>query len=276
MRDYYQRFYHPGNATLVIAGDVSKAAVLREVRARFGKLAAGASFAEADCARPEIVEPAGPQRMEMNWDDEGRRLLMAWPTIPVAGDEDYDLDLVMTILASGRMSRLQRRLVFNSGMALSVSASNDTRVEGGAFWLYAECAQGTAPLELERVIDEELERMATERVSAVELKRAKNMLRSSEAFEGETVSDLAEQLGEWAVDADWRLSFDGCVRHDQVTAAQVQAAAAKFLNARRRVTGWCLPVGESVASLSAPKPKSKPKPKAKPKAKAKTQAGARS
>jgi len=264
MRNYYQRFYHPGNATLVVAGDVSASSVLREVRARFGKLKSGPKYAQADCQRPAFVEPLGPQRMEMNWDDEGRRLLMAWPTVAVGVDDDYDLDVLLVVLTSGRMSRLQRRLVFTSGMALSVSASNDTRVEGGAFWLYAECAQGTKPADLERVIDEEIVRLASERITPAELKRAKDMMRSSEAFEGETVSDLAEQLGEWAVDADWRMSFDGSVRHSKVTAARVQATAAKYLGARRRVTGWCLPSGESLASLSAP-PTKAPRKKAKKK-----------
>jgi zinc protease len=241
MRDYYRRFYHPGNATLVIAGDVSRTRALRAVRERFGKLPAGQPYADADPLRPPLEEPPGERRVETRWDDEASRLLMAWPTVPVGTDEDYALDLALIVLASGRLSRLQRRLVFDGGLASSVSASNDTRVDGGAFWLFAEASQGVEPAELERVLDEELAQLATKKVSAAELRRAKAIMRSSDAFEGETVSDLAEELGEWAVDYDWRAAFDGSVRHDAVTAEEVRRAIARFLVPGRRVVGWSLP-----------------------------------
>ncbi len=259
MRDYFERFYHPGNATLVIAGDVTKAKALRAVRARFGGLERGAAFAEADCFRPTFEEPAGMRRVHANWDDEGRRLILAWPTTRVGSEADYDLDVALVILASGRMARLQRRLVYDEGIASSVSASNDTRVESGAFWLFAECAQGVEPERLERAIDEELARMATELVTAAELKRAKAVMRSSEAFDGETVSDLAEELGEWAVDFDWRKSFDGSKLHDQVTAKRVRASVARYLTPRRSVVGWSVPAADAPPapprSVTATKPK---------------------
>ena len=63
MRDYYERFYHPGNATLVIGGDVSKSRALREVRARFGDLPQGPEYETADCFRPAFEEPPGPRRI---------------------------------------------------------------------------------------------------------------------------------------------------------------------------------------------------------------------
>ena len=241
MRDYYARFYHPGNATLVVAGDVTRAKALREVRARFGGLDGGDAYESADCFRPALEEPTGPVRVETSWPDEARRMLFAWPTVKVASAVDYALDLVLVILASGRLSRLQKRLVYDAGLATSVSASNDTRVESGAFWLFAECAQDADPAALERAVLEELEKLATEKVSPAELKRAKAMMRSSEAFDGEAISDLAEELGEWAVDADWRLAFDGSARHDQVTAEEVRHAVATYLVPARQVTGWCLP-----------------------------------
>ena len=241
MRAYYRRFYHPANATLVIAGDVSRAKAVREVRTRFAALPAGPSREESDCFRPVLREPAGPVHVETAWDDEAKRFMVAWPTVPVATPADYALDLALVILTGGRMSRLQRRLVFDSGLATSVSASNDTRVESGAFWLFVECARDASEAELERALDEEIERLASRKVGAAELARAKSVMRSSEAFDGEAVSDLAEELGELAVDADWRIAFDGKVRHDRVDAGDVRRAVATYLAPRRRVSGWSLP-----------------------------------
>jgi zinc protease len=243
MRVYYRRFYHPGNAILVVAGDVSRAAALRAVRARFGRLPRGPALGAVDAYRAPLEEPSGEVRLTTRWDDEGRRLLIGWPTGPVGSREDDAHDLVLIVLASGRTSRLQDRLVHREGLATSVSASNDSRMEGGAFWIYAECAQGVEPAALERALDDELGRLAREPVSRGELARALELLRSMEAFDSETVADLAENLGEWAVDCDWRMAFDGGARHARISRAKLRETVAKRLTRERRVVGWCLPGG---------------------------------
>jgi predicted Zn-dependent peptidase len=107
--------------------------------------------------------------------------------------------------------------------------------------MFVECAQGVDPAELERVVAEELARMGDEKVSAAELKRARSILNASDAFDSETVSDLAEELGEWAVDLDWRLAFDGGAGHERITAEMLRAAVAEYLSPATCVTGWCLP-----------------------------------
>lgn len=241
MRDYYARFYHPGNATLVVCGDFEPARALAAVRRRFGRIRGGVPFAQADCFRRKLEEPPGELRVNTSWDDAGQRLLLGWPTTPVGTEEDYTLDLAMTVLASGRMSRLWRRLVLDEGLATSLSASNDSRVEAGALWIFVECAQGVEPARLERAIDDELERLARERVAKAELERARALIRAGEAFDGETVSDVAEELGEWGVDLDWHAAFDGGERYERIDAAGLRDVAARFLRPERRVVGWCRP-----------------------------------
>jgi zinc protease len=241
MRDYYRRFYHPANATLVVCGDVTPAQAERAARRAFGDLAAGPAYADADAFRVPIPRLAGETRIARAWDDAGKRLCMAWQTVPFADPDDDRLDLLHAILVNGRSSRLQRRLVHEQELATTISASNDTRVEGGAFWIFAECAQGADPAALERAIDEEVAHLRTTRVRAAELKRAKALLRASDAFDGETVTDLAEDLGEWAVDGDWRAGVDLNRRIASVTAADLQETARRLLVPDRRVLGWSLP-----------------------------------
>lgn len=241
MRDYYTRFYHPANATLVVCGDVKPAQVMRVARRALGDQEPGAAYAEADAFRMPVAAPESEIRITRAWDDAGKRLVMAWQTVPFATDDDNALDLIHAVLTSGRSSRLQRRLVHDLGLATSLSASNDTRVESGAFWLFAECAQGTKPETLERAIDEELAHLRTTRVTAAELKRAKAILRASDAFDGETVTDLAEELGEWAVDGDWRYGLGLEERIASITAADLQDVATRLFDPARRVVGWSLP-----------------------------------
>jgi zinc protease len=241
MRAYHARFYHPGNATLVVCGDVSQASALKAVRARFGELPAGPSYADSDGWRPPLTGPEGETRLQFDWDDPAHRVCMAWSTACVGTDEDYALDMVVCLLTSGRLSRLQRRLIREEQLAVNVSSSNDARVEGGIFWLFAECRQDADPAALEAALDEELERIASTLPTTAEMRRARELVRSSDAFTGEAVSDLAEELGQFAVDADWRLAFDGGERHDRVTPAAVRDVARRLLRRDRRVVGWCVP-----------------------------------
>ena len=182
---------------------------------------------------------------------------MAWRTTPVGTDTDYALDLALTILAGGRMSRLQRRMIYDGDLAAAVSATNDSRIESGGFWLFIEAAQGAHPDEIEAVVVEEIARLAAGDVSPDEIKRAKAMMRASEAFDSETASDLAEEIGEWAVDFDWRMAFDNGARHAKVTKKDLAEAVASYLSPERCVTGWCLPQSEALAAGKAPAQKKK-------------------
>jgi zinc protease len=252
MRDYYRRFYHPGNATVVLCGDFEPAEALVAVQSHLGGIPRGVDLAEADCFRPEPDVPPGEQRLSLRWDDQGRRLVMAWPTVPVGSDDDWTLDVVSALLSTGRTSRLHRRLVVEKGLATSISTHNDTRVDGGVFWLFAECAQGVAPEKLEAAVDAELERIAREKVPARELERVRSMLAASEAQESETVTDLAEELGEFAVDAEWRMAVEAVERLLAVRPEAIGDAAARLLARERRVVGWSLPKADGPAVVAAP------------------------
>jgi predicted Zn-dependent peptidase len=67
------------------------------------------------------------------------------------------------------------------------------------------------------------------------------MIAAGDAHESETVSDIAEDLGEFAVDATWRLALEVQARLASVSARAIRECAAKLLRKERRVVGWCLP-----------------------------------
>lgn len=239
MAEYHARFYNPANATLVVCGDVTPTKVVRAAREHFGSIPAAPEPSRAFWA--PLEEPGGETRLEMRWPDSGNRLCIGWPTVPVGHPDDDVLDVIQTLLVTGRRARLQRRLVLDADLALSVTAHNDTRVQGGAFWLMVDAARGAERADVERAIDAELERLSTERLRASELARAVSMLVASEAHEGESISDLAHELGGFAVDADWRMAFDGAARLARITPAQVKRVAREVLGRNRRVVGWCTP-----------------------------------
>lgn len=251
MRAYYRRFYQPGNALLVICGDVSPSAALRAARTHFGSIPALAPHARVEAYRPPILEPDAERRVTTWWDDNTRRLCMAWPTVPVGTREDFALDLLSVVLGGGRLARLHRRLVIEEKLATSVSTSNDSRVEGGVFWLFVECRGAVEPRRVEQVIDEELAALAHRSVPASELARARRMLESSEAYEVETVSDFAEDLGEWAIDCDWRLFVEARARLSKIRSRELREVARRLLAPSRRVVGWSMPLAERPGKSAA-------------------------
>lgn len=250
MRGHYDRFYRPGNATLVIAGDVDPARALEAAEERFGHIA-DPELDPADERRdPPQPDFSGVTRIETTWDDQASRMIMAWPGGVFGSDEDFVLDVAVTILTSGKLARLYRRAVVNEGLATSVSANNDARESAGGFWIYAEAVQGVAPATLEAVIDEEVARLSTELVADDELERAKKLLSASEAFESETITDVAETLGEYATDLEWTDALKVSDRRNSVTAEMVRDTCARLLAPDRRIVGWSLPA----ASATEPQP----------------------
>ena len=241
MRGYHARHYRPGNAVLVVSGDIDPQRALESVREHFESIPGDPGSERPQTFLPAIEEPAGEHRLEIRWDDEGRRLCIAWPTAKVGTTEDWALDLAATVLAGGKLSRLYRRLVLEKHLATSVSSHNDTRVDTGTFWLFVEAASKATTAEIERAIDREIEDLRSRDVGAAELARVKRMLAAGDAHESETVSDIAEDLGEFAADADWRLALEAQERLASVSARAVRECAAKLLRRERRVVGWCLP-----------------------------------
>ena len=124
MRAFYKRFYHPGNATVVISGDVNPERALERVEAKYGSIEAGTPWSEADTWRPELTTPLGAQRLDLTWDDPGQRIILAWPTEKVGSDADFASDVLSTVITTGRLSRMYRSLVLDKGLATYVSAHN--------------------------------------------------------------------------------------------------------------------------------------------------------
>ncbi|MEZ5978643.1 MAG: pitrilysin family protein [Planctomycetota bacterium] len=238
MEAHYRRAYAPENATVVVCGDVERDEVLSRVRAAFPAAPRGV----APLPEPApLVNPEHGARVRTTWPDEGRRLCIAWPGSRCGEKDDTALDFVQTVLTSGRNSVLQRALVLDGELATSVSTANDARAHGGLFWLFAEAADGVGEEQLESAIAREIARLATDGPTEKEMQRALGILVAGDAFEAEGVSEVAEQIGSFALDADWRLALDDGATHRSVTADDVRDAVRRLLTTERATVGWCVP-----------------------------------
>ena len=247
-RAFYRTYYAPNNATLVIAGDVDEAATLRLVQRHYGRLSA------SRIPRRRIVaEPLqrAERRVTMHQPTPTEKLQLGFRS-PGFGDYDWAvLTVANEVLFGGRSSRLYRRLVSEGELAAEVSGSVAPFRDPGLIEIWASAREGHTAAQMLAAIEGELRRLAREPVPAEELQKAKNRLELGFLQGLETASGKAEQIGFYeTVLGDPSRVFSRLEEYRRVTAAEVQAAAARYLDVRRRTTIVVLPAEDGEAEAA--------------------------
>jgi zinc protease len=247
---FFRRYYHPANASIALAGDVDSARTLALVEAYFGELAPGAPV---DPVRAEAAL-AGEIRVGLEDRVELPRLYIAWLTPAMFADGDADLDLATDLLANGKTSRLYKRLVFDERIATDVSAAQNSREIGGFVQVTATAAPGHTLMELERVILEEIARLAVEGPNDREIERGRMQAESQFVYRLQTVGGFggkSDQLNAYNVFVGDPAFFDrDLARYYAVTGPSLRQAVARYLDPARRVTLSVVPRGR--ADLAIP------------------------
>jgi len=169
VKSFFSRYYHPGNASLAIAGDVDTAAVLRDVEELYGAIPAGEPVPAVTAAVPA----PSPRRLVMEDHVELARLYLAWPSAGLFKPGDAELDLVSDLMANGRTSRLYSRLIHDRRIAVELAAGQTSRELGGTFQIIASAAPGHTLDELEAAIHDEIARFADQGPTVEEVDRGR-------------------------------------------------------------------------------------------------------
>ena len=169
-------------------------------------------------------------------------------------DADADLDLAADLLANGKTSRLYRRLVFDERIATDVSASQNSREIGGFLQVAATAAPGHALGEIERVMLDEIARLAAEGPTGEEIERGRIQAESQFMFRLQTVGGFggkSDQLNAYNVFVGDPAYFErDLARYQAATGASLKQAVATYLQPARRVTLSVVPRGRT--ELAAP------------------------
>lgn len=243
-RRWYQRWYHPANATLVVVGDVTPEQVMTLAQQNFGVIAAGSTFpaplsatTPLSLTAPVVVKaPAALPYVVLAW---------SAPKLQAkANNQDvYALELLASILDGQPNARLPRVLVQTQHQAVSVGAGYDSLARGEAvFSLEMTLAPSlTLPQAKARLLAV-VEEIAQQGVSAVELARVKRQAQANRIFQRDSLFYQAMQLGildNVGLPPDTlKESLKGL---EAVTATQVQAAARALLQ-RPAVEAWLEPL----------------------------------
>jgi len=171
VQEWFKTYYGPSNAVLCIAGDVDAATARQKVEKYFGDIPAGPPLA---ANRVWIAKMTGTHREVAQDRVPQARIYKIW-NVPQEGAPDVDyLDLLASVLAQGKSSRLYKRLVYDDQIATGASAFNETQEIGGQFYIQSTARPGDDLTKVEKAIDEELARLLESGPTAEEMERVKN------------------------------------------------------------------------------------------------------
>jgi zinc protease len=230
-REFYENFYAPNHATIMVVGDVKAPEVLRTIVKYYGDLKAK--------NLPERIIPREPEQTvarhkTIKLNVQVQKLMVAYPVPAVTHEDIPVLEVMRTALTNGKSSRLSKALV-DAGITTSIDTYDLDDKDPSILIFIANLQRGKKATQAEEVMLAEIEKFKRSPISATELERAKNALQT-QFYEGlSTPGEKANFLGHYETVSDsFRTGVDIFTKISAVTATQIQAAAKKYLNPNSR------------------------------------------
>jgi predicted Zn-dependent peptidase len=239
VRNFFSTWYRPDNCVLTVVGDFASAEAKDLIARYFGDIPPGKSFPAFDRIRRETRS----ERREVHPSHVPLPRLYRLYHLPRMGDHDWICsDLLSTVLTSDKASRLERALVYEKQIATDVAAYVLPTEATGMLLLQATANADVPIEEIEKAIDEELERIVVSGITEDELTRAKNRTEVDLAHQIEnydTRADLIGMLTTFFEDPSRVLTWLEPYR--QATTADVANIARRYLVPENRVTSIFMP-----------------------------------
>ena len=236
VKSFFRTYYVPNNAVLVLSGDFVEKDAKAWIEKYFGKIAKGSAI-----TRPNPTQPALTGEIRKVYEDAVPlpRVSLIWHGVPQYANDEAALDMLSSILSSGRSSRLQSNLQYGKEMVQTVSAFNGTYEIAGVFQISATARPGKNLADIEKEINTEIERIKKEAPSADEMKRAFTVRESGFIYRLQSAFGKGSQLSNYAGFLGKPDYFQTDLdRYAKVTAADVQRVANQYLTANRLVMSY--------------------------------------
>ncbi|HEX5471945.1 MAG TPA: insulinase family protein, partial [Lacipirellulaceae bacterium] len=238
LRDFYNTFYWPNNATVTVIGDFDPAAALSLVKKYYGAI----PHSPKPIPKLYTEEPpqTGPRRVVVHRPGELGVVMIA-QKIPPATSPDYPaLRVLGMILSDGRNSRFYKALT-DKNLTTSVDAYAAFNLDPSLLFVIAQLTPGTKHADVEQRILHEIERIQKNGVTPDEVAAAIAKYSADTAYERDGSMSMAFALNECIAVGDWSLYYKlvDAVKH--VTPADVERVAKKYFGEDQRTTGWYIP-----------------------------------
>jgi len=233
VRAFHTTYYRPDNATLVVVGDFESDTIDKWIDEYFGSLARP----QAEIPRVTTLEPPSGER-RLSYQSTSAplpALSLSWHIGRARDAEMPVLDMIETLLGTGKSSRLYRSLVYEHQVATSVWAGADWNEDPGVFSIRAIAANGVEFSRIEALIEEQIAAIRTQPVEAGELEKAKVQLYSGTVRGLSTYNEIAQTIVRSAVvRGSAHLLDDDIARYNAVDAESVRSVAAHTFAPEKR------------------------------------------
>jgi len=198
IKQFYETYYAPNNAYLIVVGDVKAEEVFKIAENYFGK------YESKEIPKFYTTEPKqrGPRRTEIKKEGFATYIAVAYRVPKASSEYSPAVSLLADILGGGKTSKLYKSIVYEKQLASSISAFYYGLKDEGLLIIFATLQQGKDINELEKAINEEIENLRKNKVSEEELIRAKNNQLADLIYSRESVVRLGFQLGEALINTD--------------------------------------------------------------------------
>lgn len=238
VKEFFTKYYAPSNASIVIAGDIDYAATRKKVEHWFADVKGG--------PRPEpltapAVELSGVVTETLTDNVQAPRLYLTWHSPAQFKPGDAELDVLASILTSGKNSRLYKRLVYDMQLVQNVSAFQGNAALGSRFQIVATARPSSEPpaavlAKIKAVIDEEIEKLKQTPPDARELQRVLNGVESGFLSSMQQSAAKADQMNAYYFATGNPDYFsEDLARYLALDPADIQAATRRWLPLDKRL-----------------------------------------
>jgi len=238
--DFYKTFYVPDNATLSVGVDINITQAKAWIEKYFGTIPRGSK----PIVRPTIKEPVQTAEKRVTFYDKVQlpAVVFAYHA-PSQGTADaYALEMLGQILSEGKSSRLQKQVVDKQQKAAAAGAFSLPSEDPGMTMMYGIGNMGVKPEELEKSMNDEIENIVNNPVSADELQKCKNQIENQFISQNQRVLGIVENLANYHVYfGNANLINTELDRYMKVTVADMQAVAKKYFTKNNRLVLYYLP-----------------------------------
>ncbi|WDE14649.1 insulinase family protein [Thalassomonas haliotis] len=195
VKEFYQQFYVPSNATLVIAGDIDIAETKKKVNQWFGEIKAGKPVPEM---KPQPVSLARDKKL-YHLDNFAKlpEIRLTFPAVEQYHQDAYALEVLAILLAEGKNAELYKSVVEKAGLASGVDAWNEADEIAGTFTINVRGNKGSQLDDVYRAIEQALVNFEKNAFSQIQLEKIKAKQETDFYYNFESILDKAKKLGEY-------------------------------------------------------------------------------
>ena len=235
LKEYYRSRYSPGNAILVVVGDFNKERLLPQIQRFFGGIAGRKPPAVVHYSDPP---QAGERRIVINREAQAPVIVVGYHVPNLNNPDAYVLEVISALLSGGKSSRLYVDMVKEKQLAMDVDTDNPLlNIDPGLFMVSAAIFPGKSAPDAERALEDQMERLQREPVSANELEKAKNQLEAAFVFQQDSFFSKGLLLARYEIASDWRAADDYVPSIRKVTAEDILRVAKSIFTPDKRTIG---------------------------------------